>query len=97
MISVLIIFFSAFIFSCGDSDQTPALKKDSVVAPKPNPVSAEEGAKLYQEKCSLCHGADGKAGSMGAADLSTSTSDYPTLMSVVRNGKNKMGGYDREL
>lgn len=45
---------------------------------------------LYMDNCGLCHGADGKLGAMGAADLSVTQLQKDSISSVIMNGKGNM-------
>ncbi|CAN5821180.1 hypothetical protein BH11BAC7_BH11BAC7_36030 [soil metagenome] len=83
-----------FFVSCGDSEK-PATNPDSVRQPE---VSATiNGEVLYQEKCMVCHGADGKQNTMGAADLSSSTLNHETVLAIISSGKNNMKAFSPEL
>lgn len=86
----------AFAFSsCGENEvKVPAT--DTVVANKTNDA-APSGDVVYESKCKVCHGADGKAGIMGAADLSTSTLSHEGAFAIVKNGKNTMKAFAGEL
>lgn len=62
---------------------------------------AEEAAALFQQKCAVCHGKDGKgtpAGQkMGAPDLTKLKDGEAELVSVISNGKGKMAAYKGKL
>jgi cytochrome c6 len=79
--------------SCGND----AVKgnKDSAAAPVVE--ATKSGSVLYEEKCMLCHGADGKQNTMGAADLSTSTLNHETVVAIITSGKNSMKAFSPEL
>jgi mono/diheme cytochrome c family protein len=63
------------------------------------------GETLFKERCTVCHGPDGKAETprakkLGAADLtSTEVQSLPDgkLTDVITIGKNKMPSYDGRL
>ena len=56
-----------------------------------NPPAKENTAvSLYERKCSLCHGADGKLASGGAKDLSTSTMTLEQVEQQITFGKGAM-------
>lgn len=62
---------------------------------KQKAVVAESGALadgkiLYEANCKLCHGEDGKLGATGAADLSKSVMDIPTIKQTIQHGKGNM-------
>lgn len=52
------------------------------------------GKDIYTANCAKCHGDDGKAGIMGAADLSNSSMDPNTMFGTIKGGKGNMTGYD---
>jgi mono/diheme cytochrome c family protein len=86
-----ITFF--FVQSCG-TDETKT-NNDSAgsatVAPSTN------GRVLFEEKCTVCHGSDGKQNTMGAADLSTSKLNHETVVTIIKSGKNGMKAFSPEL
>lgn len=55
---------------------------------------AEDGAALFQAKCKMCHGPDGKGSSvgktMGAKDLTAIQISAADAAKVVEGGKGKM-------
>ena len=53
-------------------------------------AAANDGAALYTQNCSLCHGADGKLGASGASDISKSPLDVAGIKEVILNGKGNM-------
>ena len=52
------------------------------------------GQELYTTNCAKCHGDDGKAGIMGAYDLSASALDMGAKIEVIKNGKETMTGFN---
>jgi cytochrome c6 len=62
---------------------------------------AEDAAALFQSKCKICHGADGKGTSvgktMGAPDLTAVKVSAADAAKVIENGKGKMTGYKGKL
>ena len=64
-----------------------------------------DGAAIFQEQCSGCHGADGRAQTdlgkkMGAADLTSSEVQQQgdsKLSQTVKDGKKKMPSFDGKL
>jgi mono/diheme cytochrome c family protein len=97
-IILIAVFFGAIIFSvqsCGGNN-TPASGTDT--AKQNATVSAyTDGKNLYEAKCITCHGADGAAGIMGAADLSKSALSHDAAIAIVKNGKNAMKAFGSEL
>jgi mono/diheme cytochrome c family protein len=91
------LFTGLLIFSvqsCG-GDKTQPSGNDST---KTTTVSASlDGKSLYDAKCVSCHGTDGKAGVMNAADLSSSKIDHATACATVKNGKNMMKAFGSEM
>lgn len=49
-----------------------------------------DGKEIYEAKCSVCHGGDGKAGLSGASDLSTTQISTDSIKSVVLKGRGMM-------
>ncbi len=58
---------------------------------------AISGKEIFEEKCSLCHGNDGKLGMAGAKDLSVSMLDHAGIVDIITNGKNAMTAYKETL
>jgi mono/diheme cytochrome c family protein len=99
LFSGLVIFA---IQSCGGNEGKPTIDSAAVMnnadsAMKSRVTSSVEAGVLYQKNCSMCHGDDGKAGTMGAADLSTSTINHATVVATIKNGKNAMKAFSPEL
>ena len=53
-------------------------------------VASTDGKALYEVKCAMCHGNDGKLGLAGAKDISTTSLDAATIIEIILNGKNTM-------
>lgn len=51
------------------------------------------GASTFKKYCTACHGADGKMGLNGAANLSQSTLTKDEVAQVVTNGRKLMAPY----
>jgi mono/diheme cytochrome c family protein len=67
-------------------------KKTAVVSEKAvNTDGSINGQELYIANCKACHGADGKAGIMGASDLSVTQVSNDSISSIIVNGRNTMG------
>ncbi|HTL82212.1 MAG TPA: cytochrome c [Bacteroidia bacterium] len=91
---LLPVFLLTFFSACGgDKEKSPA---DSTSTGTTVSVNTN-GGTLYNDKCSTCHGADGKAGVMGAKDLSVSTLDHATAVALVKSGKGMMKSFGGEL
>ena len=65
------------------------------------PALAAEAAALYGNKCTACHGKDGKGTSvgkkMGAPDLTTLKISDADIAQVIENGKGKMTAFKGKL
>ena len=59
----------------------------------------KHGLSVYiNNGCNTCHGADGKLGNHGAANLSVSVLDDAAVINVIRNGRGSvMKGYGKKL
>lgn len=91
-----LIFAGIIVFmieSCGGATTQPPAGDTT----HPTVSASVDGKSLYEAKCVNCHGADGKAGLMGAADLSISKLDDATIAATVKNGKQMMKGFGSEL
>ena len=93
-LSFSVFAISAFVFfSCGNDvektipDTTPTASVSEYI----------NGEVLYSEKCTMCHGADGKQNTLGAADLSTSSLNHETVVAIITSGKNGMRAFSPEL
>ena len=82
-ISFLIVF--ALFFSC-------TIEKSG---DKMEPVLS--GKSIFLDRCTSCHGADGKMGFGGAKDLSTSNVSIDAIVFQVTNGKGAMAPYKNIL
>ncbi len=62
---------------------------------------AEDPAALFQSKCKMCHGADGKGSDvgkkMGAPDLTAVKLAPADAAKVIADGKGKMTGFKGKL
>ena len=96
MKKVLPIFgFSVLmILACASSPDKQVQTKTAVASA--STVSAkvsqenEEGMKLYNKYCRLCHGKDGKRGLNGSSDLSISKLSYDQMVEIVNEGRGTM-------
>jgi mono/diheme cytochrome c family protein len=52
------------------------------------------GSEIYALKCANCHGADGKLGFSGAADISKTAMDLATIKQTILQGKGLMVAVD---
>ncbi len=58
---------------------------------------AVSGKEIFEEKCTLCHGSDGKLGMSGAKDLSATVLDHQSIVTMISEGKNTMAPYKAVL
>lgn len=58
---------------------------------------AKMGKEIYEEKCTLCHGGDGKLAMSGAKDLSVTQLDHSGIVTIITEGKNSMASYKGTL
>lgn len=56
-------------------------------------IAAVSGKEIYQDKCTLCHGDNGKLGLNGAKDLSATALNHQSIVDIVTHGKNGMVAY----
>ena len=80
-LSLLMITASYGIAEAGKKQRE---KGEAVVASNVN------GKEIYDAKCAMCHGTDGKSKINGAADLSITQADVTTIKDVIMKGKNTM-------
>jgi cytochrome c551 len=97
--TILIFLFGGLIAfsvqSCGNNE--PAKTPIDSTHPDAKVSASVDGKSLYDEKCTMCHGGDGTAGTMGAADLSKSTINHAAAVAMIKNGKNSMKAFAPEL
>ena len=58
---------------------------------------AKTGKEIFEDKCSLCHGNDGKLGMSGAKNLAITTLNHQSIVDIITNGKNAMAAYKATL
>lgn len=68
--------------------------KDAKAGPKTIAISGKE---IYEEKCTLCHGGDGKLGLSGAKDITTTQLNHTDIVTLIANGKNTMPAFNNSL
>ena len=60
-------------------------------------IVALNGKEIFEEKCTLCHGSNGKLGLSGAKDLSVTALDHQNIVTIITEGKNAMASYKAVL
>src|SRR5688500_2960803 len=58
-------------------------KKKGIAKSSEEIMVADGGKSLYEAKCGLCHGNDGKLGVSGAKDLSQTTLDITAIKEII--------------
>ena len=91
----LAIFAFLLLTACGEANNVPDSNQDSALATVPaeyagktNPLgsdAAEEGAKVYKDHCTSCHGETGKGDGIAGASLEPKPKDLVKLSAVVRD------------
>ena len=65
------------------------------------PAAAEEARALFDQRCAVCHGKDGKGSpagvKLGAKDLSATRLSAAEVEKVVSGGRGKMAAYQGKL
>jgi mono/diheme cytochrome c family protein len=83
------MFLIAFLVACTDGKDTGT----EIVG------NATAGEAVYTANCVSCHGADGMAGTGGAADLTVKVNELSDaeLATVINDGKGTMAGMSASL
>ncbi|GAB5416692.1 MAG: hypothetical protein Crog4KO_21810 [Crocinitomicaceae bacterium] len=71
------------VTACGGASQTDGFDP-------PEGYKSRSGKTMYMNYCTSCHGDNGKLGSGGAKDLTTSNLDSTAIVDLLKNGKNGM-------
>ncbi|MBC7450807.1 MAG: SirB2 family protein [Cytophagales bacterium] len=99
-IVVLAIYFYVFLVARTNS---LTLQKDAFVTPTATldattgAVVTDEGKIVFDAKCAICHGSDGKLMLNEAKDLSASTLKKADIIEQTKNGKGLMPGFKDQL
>lgn len=72
------------LFSCDSKGTTEKSTEENASVEIPN------GAELYVQHCTVCHGLDGKLGVSGAKDLTSSALSENEVVKMIETGKNAM-------
>ena len=87
---VIFLGIVGLVWACANHAGPPAGTAESTTA------SDVSGAAVYQQRCVLCHGADGRMGSNGAKVLPESTLTLEERIEIVTQGKGIMPAF-REM
>lgn len=93
MLSVLLIAAAYGLAETNKKHKTGGAVDTTTVASNP----MEVGKTVYDHSCVTCHGADGKLGLNGAKDLSVSQLNDDDKKTLIRNGKNSMPPYSKDV
>ena len=99
-ITVLAIYFYVFLIA---RTKSLTLQKDAYVTPvatvdaTSGAIVTDEGKIVFEAKCALCHGVDGKLMLNGAKDLSVSKLTKVETIEMIKSGKGLMPGFKDEL
>lgn len=63
----------------------------------PTEIKRITGKELYLERCTACHGSDGKLGASGAKDLSVSKMTESEIREIILEGKNAMPPFKHQI
>lgn len=93
--SVLLAFLLTFVFTAAQTP-SPARKQPGATAKKSYPANrVEQGAALFRQDCSFCHGRDATGGESGPdltrSKLVAADVNGDKIASVVRNGRPEKG------
>lgn len=77
-------------FACSERVNSERNNTSGSSSAETKTISAEN---IYKENCALCHGPDGKKGTLGAKDLSISDMDKNQAVEIITNGKGQMAPY----
>jgi mono/diheme cytochrome c family protein len=60
-------------------------------------IAAVNGKEIYEQKCTLCRGNDGKLAANGSKDLSATQLSHTDIVKTITEGKNMMAAYKGTL
>ncbi len=83
---MLLIFTGYSSFVDAPKFPKPNDTADQLVANYQGLSELERGKVIFENRCALCHGSDGKLGKFQAADLTKSELSYEQKLSTVTNG-----------
>lgn len=86
------------VYAYGISEtKSPTFKKEVKKDEFKNTEATQLGIQVYQAKCVICHGADGKLGLSGSKDLTQSQLTLEQKIELIKKGKNAMMPYEGQL
>lgn len=86
------------VYAYGISEtKSPTFKKEVSKEEFKNVATVDLGNQIYEAKCKMCHGPDGKLGLSGAKDLTQSQLTPEQKIEIIRKGKNAMAAYETQL
>lgn len=88
--AVLVCFFAG----CSTPENKPMKSKQASMQ---SIEAVDPGKSLFDEKCMACHGADGTAGILNAANLKTSKLNTSAISRTITTGKNAMPAFADRL
>lgn len=83
MKNITLLSLLLLVFACGEKEPSNRLSEG-------NSVTQADAQKLYQMKCAICHGTDGKLMIGGAPDLSISKKSMEERIALITYGKSTM-------
>ena len=94
--AMLSLIFLVYAYGISES-KSPFFLKEETPTNFTGTTSAELGKSIYETKCTMCHGADGKLGLSGSKDLTLSTLTRDEKIAIIQNGKNSMVAFKDQL
>jgi len=92
-LAVLSLLMIVAAYGLAEVNKKRSLQGTSVTSSDAPEGAAVSGHDIFMDRCTSCHGEDGKLGLSGAKDLSVSTLDLESRIEIIRNGKAPMAGY----
>ena len=83
-----------FFAGCSSRDSNP-VKSQQILFPSVEVIDV--GIHLFNDKCMPCHGMDGTAGILHAANLQTIKLDRVSILRTITQGKNAMPAFEYQL
>lgn len=94
-LAVLSVFL--IVTAYGLAEMNKKAKAGTAIDTSAAASTLEAGKLIYNEKCAVCHGSDGKLGSSGAKDLTATSLNAEEQKAMIANGKNAMPGFKEAL